>query len=357
MSRPPPKGASGSGGNGSKARTKKSAEPKMLPVVSLAAVAPKQVDWLWFPYIPRAKITSVEGDPDVGKSWFTCAITAAVSRGADLPGYSLERPGRVLLLPAEDDIADTIRPRLDALNADPDQILIHDPDQEAGEPFVIGGAGVKVLERRIADFKPDLVILDPLMSFIGEKVNPNQGNQARAVMGRLKSIADRQGCAIVSVRHLTKGPKDKALYKGAGSIDITALCRSVMMLGLDPDDEEQRIVVHVKCNVAKKGPALGFTIGEGGFKWTGEVDVTADQLWPGEEDADRKSAKDKAVRFLKDELKDGPVAQNEVESHAKEAGISVATLRRAKKAAGVKSEKEGGVQNSPWFWYIPKDRS
>ncbi len=106
----------------------------MLPVVSLAAVAPKQVDWLWFPYIPRAKITSVEGDPDVGKSWFTCAITAAVSRGTDLPGYSLERPGRVLLLPAEDDIADTIRPRLDALNADPDQILIHDPDQEAGEP-------------------------------------------------------------------------------------------------------------------------------------------------------------------------------------------------------------------------------
>jgi hypothetical protein len=55
-------------------------------VITLATVQPEPVSWLWKPYISRRKLTIVEGDPGIGKTWLMLQIAAAVSRGARLPG-------------------------------------------------------------------------------------------------------------------------------------------------------------------------------------------------------------------------------------------------------------------------------
>ncbi len=88
------------------------------PPVRMADVAPEAVRWLWLPYIPLGKLTILEGDPGVGKSWVTLAVAAAVSFGSGLPGTTPRSPANVLLLTAEDGLGDTVRPRLDALGAD-----------------------------------------------------------------------------------------------------------------------------------------------------------------------------------------------------------------------------------------------
>lgn len=89
-----------------------------LRVACMADIEPETVAWLWFPFIPKRKLTIIEGDGGIGKSWLTCAIASAVSRGFGLPASDPFEAGSVLFLSAEDGLGDTLRPRLDAVGAD-----------------------------------------------------------------------------------------------------------------------------------------------------------------------------------------------------------------------------------------------
>ena len=39
-----------------------------LEVVKASEIEPKEVKWLWYPYIPFGKVTLLQGDPGDGKS-------------------------------------------------------------------------------------------------------------------------------------------------------------------------------------------------------------------------------------------------------------------------------------------------
>ena len=39
-----------------------------LEVVKASEIEPKEVKWLWYPYIPFSKVTLLQGDPGDGKS-------------------------------------------------------------------------------------------------------------------------------------------------------------------------------------------------------------------------------------------------------------------------------------------------
>lgn len=54
-------------------------------VVRLSDVEPEEVSWLLEPYIPLGKLTMLEGDPGIGKTFAALAIATAVSTGARLP--------------------------------------------------------------------------------------------------------------------------------------------------------------------------------------------------------------------------------------------------------------------------------
>ena len=55
-------------------------------VVNVSRVfEPKEVKWLWYPYIPFGKVTLLQGDPGDGKSKLMLSIAALLSNGKPLP--------------------------------------------------------------------------------------------------------------------------------------------------------------------------------------------------------------------------------------------------------------------------------
>ncbi len=309
------------------------AEPHGL--VCMANVQPETVSWLWYPYIPLGKLTLLEGDPGIGKSWVSLAIATAVSLGKGLPGTEVAEPQMVLLASAEDGLGDTLRPRFDAMAAN-----VRNVHAIKGS-LDFGNGGLAVLQRDIEQVKPALVIIDPLVAYLGPGVDIHRANETRAVMSQLAEIAESSHVAILAVRHLTKGGALKAIYRGLGSIDFAAACRSVLMAGCDPDNDQKRAIVQIKSNLAAKGRAIGFELREGHFYWTGESDLTAARILAAEDSQDGISARDEAENFLRDELSSGPVEWQQIEKDRKAAGISEITLRRARESLSVKIRREG----------------
>jgi hypothetical protein len=321
-----------------------------LQIVCMADVRPETVSWLWHPYIARGKLTILEGDPGLGKSWLTCALAAGVSHGHGLPGVEPFEPGNVLMLSAEDGLGDTLRPRLDAVGADVSRVFA------LAEPMTFDTTGLIRLEARILEYSPSLVVIDPLFAFTGGKVDIHRANECRAISAPLAAIAERCGCALVAVRHLGKSKGGgHALNAGIGSIDFAAAARSVLLVGQDPDEPGKRAVVQIKNNLAPHGEAVGYTLEGGQFYWTGASDLTAGRiLAPAVEDEERSSIAE-AMDFLRTALSDGARDAKAIEGEARQGGINPATLRRAKTRLRVRSNKVGmpGTHFQKWVWELP----
>lgn len=312
--------------------------------VCLATVVPQSVRFLWGPYFPIGKVVMIEGDPGLGKSWLTCAITTAVSRGSGLPGLDKTEPQNVLMMSAEDGLADTIRPRLDLMGADVNRIFAID------EPLTLDDPGLIRVESCLAQYRPALLVIDPLVAFLGAKVDIHRANETRQVMARLAHLAERYECVIVVVRHLRKSTSDRAIYRGAGSIDFTAACRSVLLVGADPNDRNKRAMVHIKSNLAMLGPSIAFQIDERGFYWDGRSELTADDVFSTASSEEDLSALDEAKNFLRELLADGPERVSKIQKQTKDAGITTATLRRARKSLGVQSNPSKDADGKVQFW-------
>ena len=322
-------------------------------IVCLADVQAESILFLWKPFIPMRKLTLVEGDPGVGKSWFACAIATATAAGRGPDGWASTEPRDVLLLSVEDGLADTIRPRLDSMGADVERIHALEGS------LTLNDSGIAVLEEHINKVKPALVVIDPLVTYLGAHVDLHRANEVRAVMARLASIAERYGSAIVGIRHLSKSGKDRAIYRGLGSIDFTAVARSVLLLGCDPDESAKRAVVHIKSNLAELGRAVGYEIRLGRFYWTKDSNLTAERMLGAATRESERSTLGDAKDFLREVLANGPLPSEEVQRKAQEAGITNATLRRAKQALGINGKPnvfkvgQPGTDAQRWLWRLP----
>jgi RecA-family ATPase len=201
------------------------------------------------------------------------------------------------------------------------------------------------LERAITDTSAKLLIADPIQGFIG-KADINNSNAMRPLMKQLGAVAERTDCAVVLIGHLNKNGA-KGIYRGLGSIDIYAAARSVLVVGRLPLDESMRAFAHGKSNLIAPGKpqAFGFDP-ESGFTWLGEYDISVDRLLEGKQPEEKTDTqKDVAMTFLTDMLSGEPVPSTQIMRDANAQGISEITLRRAKKAIGVRSFQNGGA------WY------
>lgn len=313
----------------------------------MPSVKPQSVSWLWKQRIPFGKVTLIEGDPGVGKSYLTDAIAAGAAAGHGLPGEEATKPLNVLLLTAEDGLADTVRPRLDEMNADVSRIFALEGLTAFDMP------GLVQLEAAIIEKQAALVVIDPLIAYM-PKTDIHRANEVRVVMAALSRIAERTGCAIVCVRHLTKSHKGRAIYAGAGSIDFTAACRSVLLVGGDPEDPSKRAIVQTKNNLSEFASAVGYTINGDGFFWTGESDLTAERILADASGEDARNEHRDAEDFLRQALGEGPRAPKDVEREAIQHGITRWALRRARGALGIKATKQGGHfgKDQGWSWAL-----
>ena len=295
-----------------------------LKLISLEDVAVEPVRWLWYPYIPLGKLSIIHGDPAEGKTTLALWIAAACSRGLALPGGENKEPLTVLYQTAEDGLGDTIKPRLLESKADLQKIYTID---ETDFPL-------SMLDHRIGeairDTQAQLMILDPMQAYLGEKVDMNRANEVRTVMKGLTKVANQTGCAIVLVGHLNKSQTANSSQRGLGSMDFRAAARSVLLVGRLKNDRDVRVMVHDKSSLAEEGPSRGFTLDNGTLHWQeGYENLTADELLSG---AARGNKVAMAEDLIREQLAGGhPVLANEIYQMAKAAGISRRTVEMAKR--------------------------
>ena len=323
-----------------------------LKLIHMEDVVSKEVEWLWYPYIPYGKITIIEGDPGEGKTTLVLKLAAALSRGLPLPCDDDKEyePIHIIYQTAEDGIEDTIKPRLEKAGADCSMIrVIDETDKELSMTD-------DRLEQAIIETGARLIILDPIQAYIGAPVDMHRANEIRPVLKHLGIIAEKHNCAIILIGHMNKASGSKSTYRGLGSIDIQATARSVLLVARLRDKPNIRIMAHDKSSLAPAGDAIGFEMTEdNGMVCIGPYDITIDELLSGNEGRGKKKL-DIAENFIKEYFGSNKVIpSNEIMMEAAKRSIKRNTLLSAKKKLGITSDKEKAEDGTIyWTWIMPE---
>lgn len=318
-----------------------------LQMIKMSEIQSKEVAWLWYPFIPYGKLTIIQGDPGDGKTTLVLNIAAKLSKGEGLDSdMKLTEPLAVIYQSAEDGLADTVKPRLEAAGADCENISVIDESKKSLSMID------ERLEEAIIKTKAKLLILDPIQAYLGGNMDMNRANEARDMTKKLAALAEKYQCAIVLVGHMNKAAGNKAAYRGMGSIDFFAVARSVLLVGRVEGEENIRAVVQIKNNLAGFGHPKAFQLSEDGFLWLGDYKITADEVLGGI--APKANKLEQAKRLLRRLAEtNNAIQSNEIFNLAEEQNISRRTLENAKKELGIRAKR---INNS-WYWELDKVRS
>ena len=325
---------------------KEPSKPKMVKIIRMSDVELTPVEWLWKPYLPFGKLSVLQGNPGEGKTYFAMHLAAACTNGKLLPNMERMEPFNVIYQTAEDGLGDTVKPRLIEAGADLDRVLVID-DSEVQLTL-----SDERIEKAIIENNARLVIIDPIQAYLGADVDMNRANEVRPIFMRLGQVAQRTGCAILLIGHLNKAAGMQSLQRGLGSIDIAAAVRSVLFIGKLKHDPTMRILTHEKSSLAPPGVSLAFSLGdEGGFRWVGEYDITADEMLSGIE-PQRETKTQQAKDLICTLLAGGKqVFSEDIDKAALERGIPGRTVRDAKRELGdaLKSKIVEGRKKVFWM--------
>ena len=325
---------------------KEPAKPETVKIIRMSDVELTPVEWLWKPYLPFGKLSVLQGNPGEGKTYFAMHLAAACTNGKLLPNMERMEPFNVIYQTAEDGLGDTVKPRLIEAGADLDRVLVID-DSEVQLTL-----SDERIEKAIIENNARLVIIDPIQAYLGADVDMNRANEVRPIFMRLGQVAQRTGCAILLIGHLNKAAGMQSLQRGLGSIDIAAAVRSVLFIGKLKHDPTMRILTHEKSSLAPPGVSLAFSLGdEGGFRWVGEYDITADEMLSGIE-PQRETKTQQAKDLICTLLAGGKqVFSEDIDKAALERGIPGRTVRDAKRELGdaLKSKIVEGRKKVFWM--------
>lgn len=331
----------------------------------LADIEPKSINWLWPQRIAAGRITLAVGMPGAGKSFLTCDLASRISTGTTWPDGSPCEKGSVIFITAEDDPHDTIRPRLDAHDADVKRIhLLSGVIQTGGnksKELAFSLSDVDVLRQALREIENcRLVVIDPIGSFLGGRCDAHRDNEVRSVLTPIAKLAEEFGPAVLMVAHRRKSQSSFADDTALGSRAFTGIARSVWHLSRDTENRDRRLLLPGKSNVSAAQDGLAFTISgnPASVCWeSGTVDMTADDALSAENAAQSKKpgpkteALEEAITWLKNSLANGPREANALKDEWKNGQDgSEATLKRAKTKAKVQSFRDSVP--GPWKWRL-----
>ena len=314
-------------------------------------VQPTKVSWLWEPYVPVGKLALLDGDPGIGKSWVALSLAASVSRGRSFADDRRHgsRPRSVLYVAAEDDPADTLRPRLESVDADLSRVFVMSADAVwHGE----GGLGfIRRVDQHLGRTRAQLLVIDPLHAVLGS-VGATQQGSVRQFLMCLGDVASRRSCAVLCIRHRGKSRRQGAIHSGLGSVDFVAAARSVLLACRHPADPTRVVIAQAKSSLGPQDASHVFAIFQPGVDWCGRLEVSADDLVSGVTSLPRSGA----AEFLRAQLENVEQASTDVFRAGRDAGFSERTLRRAKRTLRIeavrRAQRDAPRGSGQWVWRL-----
>jgi RecA-family ATPase len=332
-------------------------EEQPFEVISLENVESQETKWLWKPFFPQGKLTAIEADPGTGKTYFCLSLAAIVSRGGKFygePEGTMHEPGNVIYQTAEDGIADTIKPRLESIEpkADFSRIFVINEEKQG---LTLSDSRI---ERTLEIYRPKLFIIDPLQAYIGAHVDMFRPNEVRPIMANIGRLAEKYECTFLFIMHMNKNSQGgQAMYRALGTIDLPAVFRSMLYMGRNPQNKEQRILCHIKSSLAAPGKSLAFEIDpqHGGILFDGESDLDYETITAPQHTRNKPAVfLTDAMDKLGEEMQDGYITVRNAEDFAKQYDISQRTLYNAKKELGLISVSIGQPPKRSTFWVSPE---
>lgn len=345
--------------------------------IRMDQVAKQRIDWFSRGRMAYGNITICDGDPGLGKSTLLMDLAATTSQGLPLTvGDPPPRKRGVLLLCLEDDAGTTIRPRLEVAKADLTQItLLYELpvyDKNTNQPIpdatrmVELPDDVPLIEELCRKLEIGLLIIDPLIGFMGDGLNDNDGKDIRKALQPLVKAIQRTDTCCVMLRHLNKGQSANSLYRGAGSVQIAAIARLVMLVAKHPDDPNHRVLAMTKSNLGPMVPSLVFSLESvenedvARVAWHGTTDMTSDDLLNSSLlTEEQKAENDEATELLLALLSDQPRSEASMKKSFLTQGLAVNAMKRArtrmKTTHKLRCTRVGGVGDTDavWLWHLP----
>lgn len=329
---------------------------------SLDEVPEENIDWLWYPYLARGELTILEGDPERGKSYLAQMVAGHFCDGLPLPSAKEGMPivtGKVCYFDIENSAGSITVKRMRGngfknLNNYLQEEAIFSIDDDENVAKV-----VEALDR----LKPVLIVFDTINTYLG-RADAFKGHEAQQAFVRFREIAKRLHCAVLVLRHLTKSSKERAMYRGQGSIAFAGMARVVLTVGAMPDEPDTRVMAVTKLNIAQRPRALTFSISalpdrgkdtdRSKFSWGEFVDLTADDMLATTATPGRGNERESATIFLKETLAEGPVEYVKIERMAETRSISTRTLQRAADALNLSRRVTGFGKTRRSLWSLPE---
>ena len=296
------------------------------------------------PFIAIGKITLLQGDPGDGKSTMMMNLIAELSTGGKTPdGCKIGVPQKVIYQCSEDGVSDTIKPRLERCGADCRKIAF------INEEFYNGlTLDDERIRQAIIEFRPRLVVIDPIQAYLGSDSDLQIAGRARKLMRRLGMWAAGYDCAIVLIGHLNKKEGSKGLYRSLGSIDVVAAARSVLQVERDTENPDIRIVHQIKNSLAPTAEDIRFSISaDKGFRWLECRPQLFEKQQPDTE-PEFDTEQQKAVYWIKHFLEKGDMSANEIYCRLDNEGVSKRVARMVKTEMGIHCYQK----KRKWYWSV-----
>jgi hypothetical protein len=321
----------------------------------------RPIAWLWPGRLALGKLAMLDGDPGLGKSLVTLDLCARLSRGRPFPdGTAGPDCSAALVLNGEDSAADTIRPRLQALDADLKRVFVlHAEDAPAAELLRLP-EHTSVLDYALERTRARLLVIDPIVAFLDPRIQSGNDASVRRVLTPLAQLAERHGAAVLLVRHLNKSSGRSPIYRGGGSIGLLAACRSGWLIARDPEQPAHCVLAQVKNNLAPSQPSLAYQVEKSeaevlSLSWLGPTDWTAAQLLAGipRNLPRRLSPRERAREFVEGFLRDGPRTSRDIWAAALPLGLTERTLERVKQELAIRSVRVWSDGQRLAYWLLP----
>jgi len=351
-------------------RIAKIADEVIIARRNAGSVELKSIPYLWHGVIPTHMATAITGESGMGKTLVCADMAARISKGVAFPIY--DKPGaiaqgRVFYVTSEGVPEMILAPRLYAAGADLSKVdIIEGIYTKTGEFGILDICQHLPQLEKDARSCPDLklIIVDPIASFLPEKLNTGQQNQVRRAMDLLSNLAQRLGVAVVIVMHFAKAQDGKAINRTSGSAQFMAAMKMGLSVVKRTDDlRNVRLLVPQKSNISGSYKSLSFTIQPATFtaankelietakiEYTTLVDEDPNTLiCPPQENTDLALA----VGYLKRKMEGvSVVLAQDVIAAGKEEGIAAWSIKKARVKLGLVADKEDKYQGR-WLWHKP----